>query len=369
MSLLRRILTRSRTADPDPSSPSSADEPKEQSVDESADSLAAEQTAEPVETAPEPVEARGEERPGEPETFTEEPTPPPPTPLTLDDYNLRDAPEEWLPLGKRSPDELSDARLQLHHLVQIPAAFGGTFVEPREDDSHRVVTWNPKLGGFQSREAEIAGPVSMVVCPFPLQIQIRAGADLHRYVLPGHTLGEAWDWAERELGVLLGRSDAELKRPEFEIPDHRVAHHALFDANPSALEELSRWFDDALMILEQVRRECQEEASPIRSWPHHFDTATLLDFGSGPDGEPRTIGVGLSPGDEERNEPYLYVAPWPRPETTPDHELPAGCWQEIGWVGAVLPGGELVEGSGPEQEARARVFVDSALSQARELLP
>jgi len=367
MSILRRLLTRRRKADPDPSPPSppSADESAGDPDERSAHAPAAERAAA---TAPESGQARSEEGAGDPENPEAEPPPPPPTPLTLDDYNLRDAPEEWLPLGKRAPDELSDARLQLHHLVQILAAFGGTFAEAEEDDSHRAATWTPEMGGFQSRVAEIAGPVSMVVCPFPLQIQIRAGGDLHRYVLPGHTLGEAWDWAERELAALLGRSDVELQRPEFEIPDHRVAHHALFDANPSALEELSRWYDDASIILGRVQRECPEEASPIRSWPHHFDIATLLDFGSGPDGEPRTIGVGLSPGDDGRNEPYLYVAPWPRPETTPNEELPAGCWQELGWVGAILPGGELVPGSGPEQEARARAFVDAALTQARELL-
>jgi hypothetical protein len=134
------------------------------------------------------------------------------------------------------------------------------------------------------------------------------------------------------------------------------------------LEELARWFDDGRLLLEEIRSTCREEASPVLAWPHHFDMATLLDFGAGPDGERRTVGIGLSPGDETRDEPYLYVAPWPRPETAPDHELPAGCWQETGWVGAVLPAGELIQGPAPRQEARARDFVEAALAKARELV-
>ncbi|MEJ2539139.1 MAG: hypothetical protein P8188_04000 [Gemmatimonadota bacterium] len=147
-----------------------------------------------------------------------------------------------------------------------------------------------------------------------------------------------------------------------------MANHALFDASPMDLEEWVRWFDDVWRLLGRVRGECSEVASPVRTWPHHFDTATLLDFGDGDDGEPRTVGVGLSPGDEGRPEPYLYVSPWPRPETAPDQQLPAGCWQETGWVGAVLPAEELVLGSAEEQERRARAFVDAALTRARALV-
>ena len=294
------------------------------------------------------------------------PTPPVRAPVSPDAG--RPVPEGWVALGARTPDRLRDARLQLHHLAQIPAAFGGTFVRPEDDDSHRSLTWSPALGGFRSRSAELAGNVYMVVRPLPLEVQIRAVGDVHRYVLPGHTLQEAWDWAERELGLLLGREQVELRRPEFEIPEHRVAAHALFDASPLDLEELARWYDDGRLLLEEVRSTCREQASPVLAWPHHFDIATLLDFGAGPDGERRTVGVGLSPGDESRDEPYLYVAPWPRPESAPDHALPAGCWQEIGWVGAVLPAGELIEGPAARQEERARAFVEAALAKARELV-
>lgn len=359
--MFKRFLKRmfpSPAAAPDPGEPESG--PAEPLPEAEEPDLAAEGSAAGTEEAP-----ASDADPGD----TGSPPDARPTPLEVDLDAPRPVSDSWRALGDRPPGELSDARLQLHHLVQILAAFGGTFTTPEDDDSHRTVTWSPSLGGFRSREAELAGNVFMVVRPLPLEVQIRAVGDVHRYMLPGHTLQEAWDWAERELASILGRFEVELERPEFEIPDHRVTRHALFDASPSALDELSRWFDNALLILNRVRRECPEAASAVRSWPHHFDTATLLEFGSGPDGEPRTVGVGISPGDDDRPEPYLYVAPWPRPEHAPDHELPAGCWQEIGWVGAVLPGKELVEGSGAEQEARARAFVDAALAKARELLP
>lgn len=356
--LFRRLLTRRRSVDPDPD-PSPPEAPETAPVTDPG----------PPEDGDAPGVPGTAGPPGTGEASEASPPPPRPTPIAPSPNALRGAPEGWLPLGSRAPGTLHEARLQLHHLLQIPAAFGGTFVTPEPDDSHRALAWSPEIGGFRSRGAELAGSVYMVVRPLPLEVQIRAVGDVHRYVLPGHTLDEAWSWAERELGLILGRGDVSLDRPEYDIQDHRVAHHALFDASPMDLEELGRWFGDAWLLLNQLRRECPEFASPVQSWPHHFDTATLLRFGEGPEGEPRTVGVGLSPGDEQYDEPYLYVAPWPRPDGAPDHELPSGCWQEAGWVGAVLPARELIEGTGPEQEERARAFVHSALGKARELLP
>ena len=285
----------------------------------------------------------------------------------------RDAPtrtllDRWAPLGRRPPAGLEDARLQLHQLAQIPAAFAGRFVAPETDDSHRSLVWSPALGGFHSRGAEVAGNVFVVVRPLPLEVEIRAVGDARRYGVRGRTLQAVWEWAEEELSRLLGPEAAELTRPEFDLPEHRVAAHAPFDASLPELEELARWFGDAAVLLAAVRAAHRQRASPVRTWPHHFDMAPLLDFGAGPDGTRRTVGVGLSPGDDARPAPYLYVAPWPRPETAPEDALPAGCWQEMGWVGAVLPAEELIRGTGSEQEARAMSFVAAALGTARKLI-
>ena len=83
----------------------------------------------------------------------------------------------------------------------------------------------------------------------------------------------------------------------------------------------------------------------------------------------RTLGVGMTPGDAARPEPYLYVTPWPYPESPELPPLPeGGCWHTEGWVGAVLEADRfLAPGSAGEQAARAALFIRSATHACRRL--
>jgi hypothetical protein len=113
------------------------------------------------------------------------------------------------------------------------------------------------------------------------------------------------------------------------------------------------------------------EASPVRCWPHHFDLATLLTFpATSPGGEPSSVGVGMSPGDESQPGPYFYVNGWPHPD--PD-ALPrldgAGHWNAEGWVGAVLPADAVVSAPRPaEQAVRVDTFVTEAVGAMRAVV-
>lgn len=49
------------------------------------------------------------------------------------------------------------------------------------------------------------------------------------------------------------------------------------------------------------------DAQTIQLWPEHFDAGTSVATGDGPDDR---CNLGVSPGDEYRDEPYLYVGPW-----------------------------------------------------------
>lgn len=74
-----------------------------------------------------------------------------------------------------------------------------------------------------------------------------------------------------------------------------------------------------------------DEASPARLWPEHFDIA--IELGS----EPRGVraNYGFSPGDEGHEEPYLYVGPW---SAAVDGDL----WNAHGFAGAELSYSELI---------------------------
>jgi len=59
---------------------------------------------------------------------------------------------------------------------------------------------------------------------------------------------------------------------------------------------------------------------PIHLWPEHFDIATVI-------GE---VNYGVSPGDEQHDEPYAYVAPWEAAEDDPR-------WNAVGFRGMEAP--------------------------------
>jgi hypothetical protein len=77
-----------------------------------------------------------------------------------------------------------------------------------------------------------------------------------------------------------------------------------------AAEVIGRWFafgDELLSTLAGAAGPA-DDATEIQLWPEHFDLALSI----GPEG--RRVNVGVSPGDGDHEEPYLYVGPWePRP--------------------------------------------------------
>lgn len=96
-----------------------------------------------------------------------------------------------------------------------------------------------------------------------------------------------------------------------------------------SFEVLADWFalaDEALAVL---RGELADRSpSPAQLWPEHFDEAF----------DAAEVNYGGSPGDDDHDEPYLYVGPW-SPPTGPFWNEPFGAsrsWSDIRSVDAAL---------------------------------
>ncbi|HYC81510.1 MAG TPA: hypothetical protein VEB65_06970, partial [Solirubrobacterales bacterium] len=89
-----------------------------------------------------------------------------------------------------------------------------------------------------------------------------------------------------------------------------------------------------------------DEPTPVRLWPEHFDIA--IELGSERQGV--RANYGLSPGDEGHEEPYLYVGPW-------SAAVDGGLWNAQGFAGAELAYSELV--AAEDQAAAAFDFFAS----------
>ena len=87
----------------------------------------------------------------------------------------------------------------------------------------------------------------------------------------------------------------------------------------------------------------------VHLWPHHFDFS--LEWFTGNNDE--QIGTGISPGDENNSEPYLYMNPYPFNEKVLEQNIPLGKWNTDGWKGVKIEWKDLL--NYPSQNASGKL--------------
>jgi hypothetical protein len=129
------------------------------------------------------------------------------------------------------------------------------------------------------------------------------------------------------------------------LPDDLAVDDTPLQVEARAASFLGDWYGFAASVLEELRARADLGADPsrVQLWPEHFDLA--VDLGRETGGV--RAGYGLSPGDDQHPELYLYVAPWVAP--------PAGeLWGATGFTGAELTYEALLEAE--DQRATALEF-------------
>ncbi|MDH3622636.1 MAG: hypothetical protein OES69_02845 [Myxococcales bacterium] len=272
----------------------------------------------------------------------------------------------WKPLGSVLPDTLIEARVELHWATQLVSAVGTSLLPPQPDFSHTNCGWLGELGVLAGRAVgEDALRAALVFQGLELVV-LDDTEERATLSLAGRTLEEGRVWLANELGV---PSD-ELRLPEHEMPSHPVGDGGVFsEARADQRTELAAWFADASRLLNELVVD-EPASSPVRCWPHHFDTASLivLDPDAGPE-EARSVGVGFSPGDQSYEQPYFYVNPWPYPDADALPPLEEGVrWHTTGWTGAVLTADQVISVPPEQQQAHASRALNSAIAASRAVL-
>jgi len=277
----------------------------------------------------------------------------------------------WKPLGGFAPGELTEARLQAQWASQIPAAAGRSLLEPAADYSHTSLEWRCDSRVLASAPLTDDG-LRAGLCIATLRLVLLRGSEiLQGTTLDAKSVAEGLEWLTQALSKHLDRHGRELRRPEHELPSHAVGDGAPFalEGIVEALAELEQWLDNADGLL-RVRAARLDGASAVRCWPHHLDIATLVTLeASNVADEAKSIGLGLSLGDDTYAEPYFYVTPWPYPEPRETSQpLPSGHWHTEKFFAAVLTGSELTDGGQAGQAQRAEAFLEAATAASRGLL-
>ena len=277
----------------------------------------------------------------------------------------------WRPVHGGDFGRLREARLQAHHALQWLARAARAFVPPRPEDIHTNVGWDDDLDGF------VTHPLKDDLCLglrlTDLTLVLVGPSVQESSTLDGRTDADA----RLRLGELLAAQELDPSRldakPPYDIPYHPVAHGAPYDARglSDALSELAAWFANGDRSLGRVRESMIARGlapSPVRTWPHHFDMATLIPLETGHAEHAKSVNAGLSPGDEYYEEPYFYVIPYPYPypDETKLPALPFGRWHTQGFTAAVLPASKLMPMAAHKNTVDA--FFDAAVAAAMRAL-
>jgi hypothetical protein len=271
----------------------------------------------------------------------------------------------WRPIRGVDSGRLREARLQAHHAVQWLARAARAFVPPQPDDNHTNLGWDDALDGFATHP--LTGDLRLGLRISPL-ILVLTGRSAQGFHLGGETDADARRWVNEQLNARgLDAHALDAKAP-YEIADHEVARGAAYGVSESAdaLVELAAWFANANVSLDKTRYRMRTRGltpSPVRTWPHHFDMATLTLLEAGGAEHARSVNAGFSPGDEHYEEPYFYVSPHPYPEAAKLPPLPAvGHWHTQGFTAAIAPGSHILEAK--DHQSAAEAFLAEAVDAA-----
>lgn len=246
--------------------------------------------------------------------------------------------------------KLNEAQSTLHQAVQYLAACGSYFKEPKEDDSHTNMEWRMDtqqfVGGLINKRAHVAVHVpSLTLCVLGPGYLKLAGLPL-----TGKTKQEGLEWLKQAL--MLKQIDASglSLNLHYEIPGHPTDHGGVFEIAPQYSHELAKHRSFAEAILTPFCSKF-DRASPLRTWPHHFDHGSSIPFEFDEEGKPiQSFNIGYAIADTVIGEPYFYVTLWQKnenPDFTDPPELKTGAWYPSELSGAALGWSQLVAGNNP----------------------
>ena len=123
------------------------------------------------------------------------------------------------------------------------------------------------------------------------------------------------------------------------FPDGMPADSTPLAINPADAARLGELYAFGRGVLEALLANLSpaDEPSEVILWPEHFDIA----IEAGPEKLGRRATYGVSPGDEDHDEPYVYVAPW-------QAQTSGGIWNATGFAGAELGYADLLAADDPD---------------------
>ncbi|WP_299117674.1 hypothetical protein [uncultured Winogradskyella sp.] len=190
-------------------------------------------------------------------------------------------------------------RNTMHLAAQYLATAAISFTEKKADDSHTNLGWtnhNLVTHPFPNRDK-----LGLSYENFSLEWIAQNGNKEH-FLLDGKTHKDIINW------ISLTSINNGITKPysynlHYEIPNYTIEDSYQFQlAQQNELSQLIKNRDLALDVISNVLQSSSYK-SPIRIWPHHFDTGAFFNIN-----ENLSIGIGMATPDTLINDFYFYIS-------------------------------------------------------------
>ena len=265
---------------------------------------------------------------------------------------------------------LAHARHASHGAIQWASRAARANLDARPDDGHSNLGWDDALQALMSHSLGsvrfgLAFRETALVCSNGAQI-----VDSHSLI--GATDSALATWCDARLvDAGLVSTDAASLPYRLPAPEYRVFAKSDVQAGLATLGGLYALSHRALSALVADVAGDAARAPAVRCWPHHYDLAVLVELdataaesdSASEDNSARSIGTGLSPGDEHYDEPYFYCSAYPTPTEPPDAP-PAWHWHTDGFTSMICPVRRLIPDLDDASLNAATGAVHAALADA-----
>ncbi|MEA1897310.1 MAG: hypothetical protein U9N53_06555 [Bacteroidota bacterium] len=274
---------------------------------------------------------------------------------------------EWKIQSLAYNEDIADALQQQHHAAQFIAMVGKYMIPQKEDDSNTNMQFMADLELLLGNKLPNKWQLVLDLTNLHLSLFDKEFKRKKDIPLSGKTKIQVFD----DLKQTLADFDFDVSQLKnelhYEIPSHNLDKNLLFSIRYKNLfQENTVYRHNAEIILNEIIADNQQ-AEPVRIWPHHFDTGSSIPLTKNNQNKvSSSIGIGWAMPDSMINEPYYYLSFWSEKPDDGVKTLPAlaaGQWMVPNWNGAVLKHSEILLKKSPsEQHKLVKSFFTSGMN-------
>lgn len=275
----------------------------------------------------------------------------------------------WRQLSLEFDKGVHSALLHQHHAIQLISLAGKYLIPQQPDDSNTNMQYQSAGEWIIGNELPRGFRIALDLSQLKLLIINNSKKPYTEIEVACRTKSDVFDNMKEKLsGLGIDVSDLSMQL-HYEIPGHELdGKAAFFMDSEQDIRENIYYRHNAEIVISKASGKFPN-AEPVRIWPHHFDTGSLVPIEKNDAGAvSRSVGLGLAIPDNMVDEPYYYLSYWSESPVEDFGKLPdpdAGEWIRTGWNGGIVRNSDILKISGAEGQQE---FVESFFNSGIEIL-